>query len=125
MKLILGLVFQIGGLGVSGTRVMSHKLTRVKPHTPTSYLMMPYQSMALNHDYFKLGGWVENSKITGRAHASTPSSNLLSDLSNEQIKKPSQGLPPVTSSEFPYPAAAPLCLTRVKFPGTKVLSLFV
>jgi hypothetical protein len=42
-----------------------------------------------------------------------------------QIREPSQGLTPVTSSEFPYPAAAPLCLTRVKFPGTKVLSLFV
>ena len=26
---------------------MLHKLTRVKPRTPTSYLMMPYQSMAL------------------------------------------------------------------------------
>jgi hypothetical protein len=73
-----------------------------------------------SRDYFKLGGWVENSKITGRAHASTPSSNLLSDLSNEQIRKPSQGLTPVTSSEIPYPAAAPLCLTRVKFPGTSV-----
>jgi hypothetical protein len=43
----------------------------------------------------------------------------------DQIRKPSQGLTPVTSSEFPYPAAAPLCLTRVKFPGTKVFSLFV
>ena len=72
MKLILGLVFQIGGLGVSETRVMSHKSTRVKPHTPTSYLMMPYQSMALNHDYFKLGGWVENSKIIEGAHLEHP-----------------------------------------------------
>ena len=96
---------------------MSHKLTRVKPHTPTSYLMMPYQSMALNHDYFKLGGWVENSKITGRAHTSTPSSNLYHDLSNEQIKKPSQGLPPVTSSEIPYPAAVPLLFDTCQIPG--------
>jgi hypothetical protein len=37
MKLILGLVFKIGGLRVSETRVMSFKGTRVKPHTPTSY----------------------------------------------------------------------------------------
>jgi hypothetical protein len=28
MKLILGLVFQVGGLGVHGTRVLSHKWTR-------------------------------------------------------------------------------------------------
>ena len=40
-------------------------------------------------------------------------------------KETSQGLTPVTSSEFPYPAAAPLCLTRVKFPGTKAYSLIV
>jgi hypothetical protein len=37
---------------------MSKKLTRVKPHTPASYLMMPHQSMALNHDEFSwVGGW--------------------------------------------------------------------
>jgi hypothetical protein len=40
-------------------------------------------------------------------------------------KEPSQGLTPVTSSEILYPAAAPLCLTRVKFPGAKAFSLFV
>ena len=37
---------------------MSHKLTRVKPHTPTSYLMMPYQSMALIMIILSwVGGW--------------------------------------------------------------------
>ena len=81
---------------------MSHKLTRVKPHTPTSYLMMPYQSMALNHDYFKLGGWVENSKITRRAHTSTPSSNLLSDLSNEQIRSLRKALLSCTRLQHPF-----------------------
>ena len=64
MKLILGLVFQIGGLGVSETRVMSSKGTRVKPHTPTSYLMMPYQSMALT--MMNSVGWVGGKTLAPR-----------------------------------------------------------
>ena len=51
MKLILGLVFQIGGLGVLVARVMS-KFDTCHPHTPTSYLMMPYRSMALPMIFF-------------------------------------------------------------------------
>jgi hypothetical protein len=37
---------------------MSYKLTRVKPHTPASYLMMPYQGMALPMIILSwVGGW--------------------------------------------------------------------
>ena len=37
---------------------MSSKGTRVKPHTPTSYLMMPYQGMALTMIILSwVGGW--------------------------------------------------------------------
>ena len=70
---------------------MSWKLTRVKPHTPTSYLMMPYQSMAL--PMMNSVGWVGGKfKDSGCALSSTPSSILLSDLSNEQIRKPRKAL---------------------------------
>ena len=72
MKLILGLVFQIGGLGESETRVILHKLTRVTPNTPASYLMMPYQSMALNHDYFffvgRVGGKFKDLRACSHEH---------------------------------------------------------
>ena len=53
---------------------MSYKLTRVKPHTPTSYLMMPYQSMAL--PMMNSVGWVGGKfKDSGCALSSTPSSH--------------------------------------------------
>ena len=70
-----------------------------------------------------VGGW----KIQRYQGVLSEHPILESPLRFEQRtdKEPSQGLTPVTSSEIPYPAAAPLCLTRVKFPGTKVLSLFV
>ena len=65
---------------------MLHKLTRVKPRTPTSYLMMPYQSMALT--MMNSVGWVGGKfkAHSGCALSSTPSSILLSDLSNEHIR---------------------------------------
>ena len=64
---------------------MLHKLTRVKPRTPTSYLMMPYQSMAL--PMINLVGRVGGKfKDSGCALSSTPSSILLSDLSNKHIR---------------------------------------
>ena len=70
---------------------MSYQWTRVKPHTPTSYLMMPYQSMALT--MMNSVGWVGGKfKDSGCALSSTPSSILLSDLSNEQIRNPRKGL---------------------------------
>jgi hypothetical protein len=50
---------------------MSHELTRVKPHTPTSYLMMPYQSMALTM-MNSVGGVGGNCKDSGCALACTP-----------------------------------------------------
>ena len=87
--------------------------------------MMPYQSMAL--PMMNSVGWV-GGKFTDSSCAlsSTPSS-YDSPLRFEQRtdKKPSQGLTQIATSEILYPAAAPLCLTRVKFPGTKVYSLFV
>jgi hypothetical protein len=62
---------------------MSHKLTRVKPHTPTSYLMMPYYCMA--RTIINSVGWVGGKfKDSGGALSSTPSLLLLSDLRNEQ-----------------------------------------
>ena len=70
---------------------MSYKGTRVKPHTPTSYLMMPYQNMALT--MMNLVGWVGGKfKDSGCALSSTPSSILLSDLSNEQMRNPRKAL---------------------------------
>jgi len=70
---------------------MSHKLARVKPQTPTSYLMMPNQSMALT--MMNSVGWVGGKfKDSGCALSSTPSSILLSDLSNEQIRSPRKAL---------------------------------
>ena len=53
---------------------MSYKLTRVKPHTPTSYLMMPNKSMALT--MINSVGWVVGKfKDSGYALSSTPSSH--------------------------------------------------
>jgi hypothetical protein len=70
---------------------MSYKWTRVKPHTPTSYLMMPYQNMVL--PMMNLVGWVGGKfKDSGCALSSTPSSILLSDFSNEHIRNPSKAL---------------------------------
>ena len=70
---------------------MSYKSTRVKPHTPTSYLMMPYQNMALTmmNSVGRVGGKFKDS---GCALSSTPSSILLSDLSNEQMRNPRKAL---------------------------------
>jgi hypothetical protein len=49
MKLILGLVFQIGGLGVSETRVTPQHDTCQPPlRPPLPYLTMTYQGMSLN-----------------------------------------------------------------------------
>ena len=67
MKLILGLVFQIGGLGVLATRVTPQHDT-CHPQLRPSYLAMTYQGMSLparvlTHNSFQLGGWAENSKI--------------------------------------------------------------
>ena len=53
---------------------MSWKLTRVKPHTPASYLMMPNKSMALT--MINSVGWVGGKfKDSGCALSSTPSSH--------------------------------------------------
>ena len=50
---------------------MSYKGTRVNPHTPTSYHMMPYQNMAL--PMMNLVGWVGgNFEDSGCALSSTP-----------------------------------------------------
>ena len=95
--------FQIGGLRVSETRVMSFQGTRVKPHTPTSYpwchtKVWHYHVHGTSrvchgtHIYFKLGGWVENLKIQVVLFQAPPSSILLSDLNNEQIRNPRKGL---------------------------------
>ena len=70
---------------------MSQKLTRVKPHTPTSYLM-PYYCMEMT--MINSVGWVGGKfKDSGGAISSTPSSILLSDLSNEQTRSLREALP--------------------------------
>ena len=90
--LILGLVFQVGGLGLTGTRVKSPWLDTCPFQFLAPYLMMPYYCMALPMILFFVGRVGGKFKDSGCALASTPSLILLSDLSHEQIRNPCKAL---------------------------------
>ena len=73
---------------------MSHKLTRVKPHTPTSYLMMPYQSMALTMIFLvgRAGGKFKDLRVCSHEHPILESPPRFGQRTDrETLERPSFG----------------------------------